>query len=67
MSISYIHNWLVWNDLHCGIKINGERIRISLSKFLYEIQDTLTNVVLPVPDIPIAMRQIFLLLLILLI
>lgn len=67
MGISNIQNWLVWDDLHCWIEINGKGICISLSKFLYDIQDTLTNVVLPVPDIPIAMRQIFLLLLILLI
>jgi hypothetical protein len=46
---------------HCRIEVDRVGIGNSVGQFLYGWMCTLTNVVLPVPDIPMAMMQQFLL------
>lgn len=50
--------------MHCWVEIDSEAVVVELREGLNEIRGTLTKVVLPVPDMPMAITQTFLLVLI---
>lgn len=60
MSISDIKKRFIVDDLNCWIQIDAISVRIGLAKLLNNIRFTVTKVVLPVPDMPIAMMHTFL-------
>ena len=57
MSVSNIEEGLVADVSDSRIEVDAVHIGIGVGDFLHEKWSTVTKVVLPVPDIPMAMRQ----------
>ena len=57
MGFPDIEEWLIGNVFDCGIKVNGVSVRPRLGQLLTYRGGTLTKVVFPVPDIPMAIMQ----------
>lgn len=58
MRLPDIDNGFIGNILDCWVEIDSVEMS-SRAYFLFESRRTFTNVVLPVPDMPITIRQLF--------
>lgn len=58
MSFSDVDDGFIRNVFDCWIEVDGVKMR-SGADFLCEGRCTLTKVVLPVPDMPMTIRQVF--------
>jgi hypothetical protein len=60
MCLPNIDEWFIVDNLDRGVEVDAVHMVNSICYFLYVWGGTLTKVVLPVPDMPIAMMQILL-------
>lgn len=61
MGIANVEDGLIGQGMDCGVEIDGEAVAVELREGLNEKGGTFTKVVLPVPDMPMAITQTFLL------
>jgi hypothetical protein len=64
MRIADVEYGLIGQIMHCWVEIDSEAVVVELREGLNEVRRTLTKVVFPVPDMPMAITQTFLLVLI---